>query len=198
MFINYERTTELESLVNAGKNGDGLYVSGQWTETGAPTATAGIYIPGAVLQNTADGDVYVNTGTTAVPVFESVTSIGANGLFSSTIGTVVPMIFPDAPDTRADAGAISIATYYTYLTTTGAAAMTLPDGAILGQIKKLHMTVDGGDATVTPATFDSGTTITFADVGDVIELMWLGSANGGWVGIAAYNIANGDAGPAVA
>ena len=125
-------------------------------------------------------------------------AIGATGLSSSTIGTVVPMIFPDAPDTRADAGAISIGTYYTYLTTTGAAAMTLPNGAILGQIKKLHMTIDGGDATVTPATFDSGTTITFADVGDVIELMWLGTANGGWVAIAAYNIANGDAGPAVA
>lgn len=135
------------------------------------------------------GDVSRVTGTVA---------IGATGLSSSTIGTVVPQIFPDAPDTRADAGAISIATSYTYLTTTGAAAMTLPNGAILGQIKKLHMTVDGGDATVTPATFDSGTTITFADVGDVIELMWLGTANGGWVAIAAYNIANGDTGPVVA
>jgi hypothetical protein len=116
----------------------------------------------------------------------------------SNQGTVVPMIFPDAPDTRADAGAVSVATYKTYVTTTGAAAITLADGVQLGQIKKIQMTVDGGDATLTPATFDSGTTVTFADVGDTAELVWLTAANGGWLVIDAYNTVNGDAGPVAA
>lgn len=36
---------------------------------GAPTAVAGIYIPGAIIQNAGSGVVYRNSGTTALPVF---------------------------------------------------------------------------------------------------------------------------------
>lgn len=42
------------------------------TTTGAPTATAGKFIPGAVIANGVDGTQYQNTGTTASPVFEVV------------------------------------------------------------------------------------------------------------------------------
>lgn len=37
--------------------------------TGAPTAVAGVYIPGAIVQNAGSGVVYRNSGTTASPVF---------------------------------------------------------------------------------------------------------------------------------
>lgn len=37
--------------------------------TGAPTATAGKFIPGATIQHAIDGGVYQNTGSTASPVW---------------------------------------------------------------------------------------------------------------------------------
>lgn len=79
MFINYKRTTELANLINAGVNEEGLYVSGQWNASGAPTNTADVYIGGAVLQNTADATVYYNAGTTAAPNFQLLTGGGGGG-----------------------------------------------------------------------------------------------------------------------
>lgn len=37
--------------------------------TGAPTATAGVFIPGAIIMNAVDGTIYQNTGTTASPTW---------------------------------------------------------------------------------------------------------------------------------
>lgn len=37
--------------------------------TGAPTATVGKFMPGAIIQNAVDGTAYLNTGTTAAPVW---------------------------------------------------------------------------------------------------------------------------------
>lgn len=82
MFVNYKRTTEIPTLINAGVNEDGLYVSGQWTTAGAPTNTPDIYIAGALIQNIVDANVYQNTGTTAVPNFQA---IGAGGGPSTNI-----------------------------------------------------------------------------------------------------------------
>lgn len=45
--------------------------------TGAPTATANKFMRGAFVQNAVDGTVYVNTGTTASPVFKLVDTSGA-------------------------------------------------------------------------------------------------------------------------
>ena len=40
--------------------------------TGAPTATAGKFIRGAQVANAISGVTYINTGTTASPVFQTV------------------------------------------------------------------------------------------------------------------------------
>jgi len=93
------------------------------------------------------------------------------------------------------AGAISTLTYYTALTTTGADALTLADTGVMGQIKKIQLVVDGGDGTLTPTTLNGGTTITFADIGDTVELMWGAS---GWTPIALYNTADGTSAPVLA
>ena len=77
-------------------------------------------------------------------------------------------------------GAISLATPITEITTTGADSYTLADG-VIGQTKIIIMIVDGGDATITPTTFATGTTITMADVNDNITLLY--GANG-WVNTA--------------
>ena len=75
------------------------------------------------------------------------------------------------------AGAISLNTLHTALTTTGAQAQTLADG-VAGQIKTISMVSDGGDGTLTPATFANGSTITFNDVGDSVMLIY--NTTGGW------------------
>ncbi len=75
------------------------------------------------------------------------------------------------------AGAISLNTLHTALTTTGAQAQTLANG-VAGQIKTISMVSDGGDGTLTPATFANGSTITFNDVGDSVMLIY--NTTGGW------------------
>ena len=77
-------------------------------------------------------------------------------------------------------GAIDLDTTITEITTTGADAFTLANGAT-GQIKIIVMTVDGGDATITPTTFANGTSITMDDANDSITMVY--GANG-WVVIA--------------
>ena len=46
-----------------------LCYQGIYAVSGAPAATAGLYIPGASVTNAIDGHIYVNTGTTASPSF---------------------------------------------------------------------------------------------------------------------------------
>lgn len=88
-------------------------------------------------------------------------------------------------------GAINVTTYYTALTsvaTTGV-TYTLADGTYIGQVKKIQMIVDDGDATV---TFNTNATVVFADVGDVVVLMWNGSD---WLPIELSNNADGATAP---
>jgi len=74
------------------------------------------------------------------------------------------------------AGAISLTSYLTDWTTTGANAGTLANGVIAGQLKEVRMVTDGGDGTLTPATPTGFATVTFNDVNDVCLFMWTGSA----------------------
>jgi hypothetical protein len=73
------------------------------------------------------------------------------------------------------AGAIDVTNDVTLVTSTGANALTLADGAA-GQRKLIIMVADSGDATLTPAHLGNGTTITFDDVGDCAELIFVNSA----------------------
>ena len=79
------------------------------------------------------------------------------------------------------AGAVDITSAVTKVTTTGTDALTLADGQV-GQIKVIIMIVDGGDGTLTPTTLLGGSTITFADAGDAVVLLWVATL--GWVRIA--------------
>jgi hypothetical protein len=79
------------------------------------------------------------------------------------------------------AGAADLTNLVTELTTgAGAAAVTLADGTTSGQVKIINMIVDGGGtATVTPATFASGTSIAFDAVAESVTLVWNSAI--GWV-----------------
>ena len=104
-----------------------------------------------------------------------VTTTGTQTLTNKTLGAVIGTM-----DQLTAAGAIDITTYITEITTTAATAYTLADG-VLGQIKIISLIVDGGDATITPTTLATGTTITMADVNDNITLLY---TTNGWVNTA--------------
>lgn len=106
----------------------------------------------------------------------------------------VTPVFPDDFTVEAETGTTATVdpdkAVTTFDTTAGACAATLADGSYVGQTKKVHLIVDGGDVTLTPATFADGSTLTFADAGDYAVLVWLGAASGWSVydrGLEAYN-----------
>jgi len=68
------------------------------------------------------------------------------------------------------------------VTATGAHAGALADGTN-GQIKIITMIADGGDSVVTPTNAAGFTTITFADVGDTVTLLF---TNSKWVVVGGY------------
>ena len=103
------------------------------------------------------------------------------------------LAFDVAPQALTAAGAVNITTPVTTVASSGAIALTLADGAV-GQIKIIVFITDGGDATLTPATMNDGTTLVFADAGDAAILMWLSS---GWQVIGAWGPGTPGAGPTI-
>ena len=95
-----------------------------------------------------------------------------NKTLGTTFGTVQAL---------SGAGAVDVTSMITQVTTTGADALTLANGAN-GQMKIITMVADGGDGTLTPATFANGTTITFNDVGDSVLLVY--NTTGGWAAVS--------------
>ena len=83
------------------------------------------------------------------------------------------------------AGAVDITSLITQVTTTGADALTLANGAN-GQLKIITMVADGGDGTLTPTTFANGSTITFNDVGDSAILVY--NTTGGWAVVGSTGV----------
>lgn len=80
--------------------------------------------------------------------------------------------------TLSAAGAVNLTTLTTKVASAGAIAITLADG-VDGQVKIILMTVDGGDATLTPTTKTGFSTITFNDAGDGVTLVF--TTTTGWI-----------------
>jgi len=119
------------------------------------------------------------TNTSLLPAGASstlVSKVSADILTNKTLADLKTSV-----QTLSGAGAIDVVTGVTEVTTTAADALTLADG-VVGQIKIIVMKADGGDGTITPATFAGGTTITMNDVGDSVMLTYATTI--GWVIIA--------------
>lgn len=102
---------------------------------------------------------------------------------SNPAGTLVAGFYPLAAQNDIAAGtggAIGLTTFLTTINTdAGGDAFTLANSTQVGQRKKIRLVVDGGgDGVVTPTSLSGGTTITFNDANDYVELIWNGSA---WV-----------------
>lgn len=116
---------------------------------------------------------------------------GFTGITSSVAGVVVGFMPTAVQQALSGAGAVNLTTYYTAVTNTGSDALTLADGTVTGQLKKVKMIVDPGtDSTL---TFNTNATIVFADVGDYAVLVWNGSD---WIPIELGNDADGATAPA--
>ena len=116
----------------------------------------------------------VLTGSTTV---SSTLNVAGSATLASTLNVAGSATLSGALigsiDTRAEAGAVSLTALTTMVTTTAPRAISLAAGTN-GQIKIITMTVDGGDATLTPANglLGGATTITFNDVGDTVVLVY--------------------------
>jgi hypothetical protein len=109
--------------------------------------------------------------------FESITKNATTGAVTSNAS--YGKAIRGGVQSLSGAGAVDLTNLITEVTTTGADALTLADGTTSGQIKIVNMIVDGGDGTLTPATFANGTTITFDAVGESATLVW--NSTVGWV-----------------
>jgi hypothetical protein len=85
------------------------------------------------------------------------------------------------------AGAVDVINEVTALTTTGANALTLADGAV-GQRKTIYLAVEDGDGTLTPANALGWSTVVFADAGDTVHLEF---RTGGWIILGKGGISQG-------
>ena len=111
--------------------------------------------------------------------FEDITKNATTGI--NTVNATYGQTIRGGVQGLNGAGAVDLTNLITELTTAGgAAAVTLANGTISGQIKIILMRVDGGGtATVTPATFANGTTVAFDAVAESVTLVW--NSTIGWV-----------------
>lgn len=86
-----------------------------------------------------------------------------------------------------NAAAIPITARSVDVTTGGAEAMTLADGAV-GQLLNITLVVDGGTMTLTPANALGYSTIAFADAGDSVQLEF---KSGGWALVGQGGLGTG-------
>lgn len=121
-----------------------------------------------ILSGTDGVQVVQITNTASVITVSSVTNTGAAQAISGP-------------------GAVDITSRSTDITTTGADAFTIADGAV-GQLKNITLVVDGGNAVLTPANALGFTTITFADAGDSVQLEF---KSGGWALVGQGGLGTG-------
>lgn len=125
MNIQYFQTVIWDaSLIDVGTIGSeqsvpsamrGLVISAIKTTTGAPTATAGKFLPSAHVHNAFDGTTYQNTGSTAAPVFSLLdTSSGglpalANGkVWVGNASNVATGVTPSGDATMSNTGVVTV------------------------------------------------------------------------------------------
>lgn len=169
--------TNTANVGAANVNSSNLIATGQVVATGNVSGATGDFtsVEGDTI---TDGTLSINAG--------AITG-ATSGAFSTTLtaGSIVTTGGITAGiQTISGPGAINLTTLYTELTTTGADAFSLANGAA-GQIKIITLLVEGGTATITPTTFSNGTSITMDAANDSVTMIY---GTNGWQIIAAQAI----------
>lgn len=169
--------------IDSGTGGLDIDSTGEINITSTQSAVTAV----SIIASNAAGGVTINAGSGGINIDQ--------GIFG--LGTTTVNLIPSGVEetiTASAGGAINITSFHTKLNTdAGGDAYTLADGAHIGQLKRITLTIDGGgDAVITPANLNGGTIITCADIGDSVLLKWGGS---NWVMIESINYADGFTAP---
>jgi len=145
--------------------------------------TAPLDIVGRFRKDASGADADLITGAS----FETTTAAGGIALVNLNTPGVGVLLAPDSSETiTATTAVVGVDTGITYVDTTlGAMAASLADGTE-GQIKKIMMTVDGGDCVITPAHLAIGATLRLTDVFSSFTLQFSGTS---WKVIAREGLA---------
>lgn len=135
--------------------------------------TAPLDIVGRFRKDASGADAELITGAS----FETTTAAGGIAKINLNTPGVGVLLAPDSSETiTATTAIIGIDTSITYVDTTlGAMAASLADGTE-GQLKRIVMTVDGGDCIITPANLALGATLRLTEIFDYIDLQFSGTS----------------------
>ena len=89
------------------------------------------------------------------------------------------------------AATINATSFMTKLTNTAASALTLSDGVLPGQIKRIMLVSATHTSTISKSTNNIANTVAFAAQGDYAVLMWTGR----WIVLETGNVLNPSSGP---
>jgi hypothetical protein len=160
---------------------------------GVDEASSGTALEDQVVAAVASEDLAIGKVTkTATDATKILVEIQSRILLPATGFGYFPAA---AQQALSGAGACNVTTFYTAVTSAAPIAITLPNGLVRGQLKRIQLIVDGGTATLTPVSLSGGETIAFEDAGDFALLLWDGAA---WVAIQLGNDADGASAPALA
>lgn len=145
--------------------------------------TAPLDVVGRFRKDISGGDADQIIGAT----FETTTAAGGIAKIKINSPGLGASIGGDSSETlTATTSVISVLTGVTYFDTTlGAMAASLADGTE-GQIKKVMLTVDGGDVVITPANLEVGLTLRLTEAGNSFTLQFSGTT---WKVIAREGLA---------
>jgi hypothetical protein len=141
-----------------------------WNEASDTVTTANFFADGA-LRVGDQIDVLVANFTSITRYRVSAVSADKK---ATVLASATSVYNVGGVQTLTGAGAVNVTDEITILVTTGANALTLANG-VTGQRKIIKMKTDGGDGTLTPTALADGTTLTFGEVGDVVELVFADS-----------------------
>jgi len=135
--------------------------------------TAPLNIVGRFRKDASGGDADLIQGA----AFTSTTAAGAYAKVKLNAPGTGILLAPDSSETVTATTSVSaLTTSITYVDTTlGAMALSLADGTE-GQIKKIMMTVDGGDCIITPANLAVGATLRLTEVFSSYTLQFSGTS----------------------
>lgn len=103
-------------------------------------------------------------------------------------GEVYPLIPIAAQNEITSNGSVILTNFLTTIdSTSGALSLTLANGVVVGQLKKIIFRVDNGNVTVTGNFVGSNTTLTFSDAGEYALLQWNGTE---WIALELGSVLN--------
>ena len=125
-----------------------------------------------------------------------VESSGSGFVVDPTVGITnndfLATFVPNAGSEAVSSGALSVASYVSFLNVTNTKSYSLANGTAAGQLKKVIVTAVSGTpaGTLTLATAIDGNLdeISLTTLGDTAELIWTGTA---WRILALYNMVTG-------